>query len=52
MPDHLADAAAAHEADVDRLAQLYEDQLYYLANLREVKDPLSDGIEHDYEEHV
>lgn len=52
MTDHLAEAAIAYATDLETLAGLNDDQIDYLTNLREVKDPLSDGIEHDGDEHV
>lgn len=45
MQSLLAEAAAAYAADIERLADLDEDQLYYLAHLDEVADPLTDGRE-------
>jgi hypothetical protein len=43
----LAAAAAAHDADVEALGDMDEDQLYYLSHLDEIADPLSDGIDCD-----
>jgi len=45
IPDDLAAAAAAHEADVEALADLDDDQLDYLARLDEVYDPVTAGVE-------
>jgi len=39
----LAEAAAARAADIDRLAELDEDQLYYLAHVGDIPDPVTDG---------
>jgi len=48
---HLEDAAAARAADIERLAELDHDQVAYLGNLDQVRDPASDGLECDHEEH-
>jgi hypothetical protein len=48
LPDELhaalAEARAARDADIERLATLDEEQLYYLAHLDEIPDPVTDGL--------
>lgn len=48
MPDQwivrVAEAKAAHDADIESLAELNDDQLLYLAGVQDLEDPVTDGI--------
>jgi len=42
--DLIAAAIADRAADIEALADLDEDQLYYLAHAEEIPDPVTDGL--------
>jgi len=42
--DLIAAAIADRAADIEALADLNEDQLYYLAHAEEIPDPVTDGL--------
>jgi hypothetical protein len=48
MSDPMEQASTAHQADVELLAALDDDQIHFLGNLYSVEDPLSDGLECDH----
>lgn len=46
----LARAHRAHNRDVDKLADLDDEQLRYLADADQIPDPYTDGLECDHHE--